>query len=113
MTVPESRIVGTTLLAVLAASQAALVVLNPLLPEVAADLGVSVAAAGQLRTISGLVAGATALATGLLAARVGLRELLGAGLAVLVVGALLSGAAPGFAVLAAAQALVGAGIGIT
>lgn len=113
MTQPESRIVGATLLAVLAASQAALVVLNPLLPEVAADLGVSVAAAGQLRTISGLVAGATALATGLLAARAGLRELLGAGLVILVVGALLSGAAPGFAVLAAAQALVGAGIGIT
>jgi predicted MFS family arabinose efflux permease len=113
VTQPESRIVGATLLAVLAASQAALVVLNPLLPEVAADLGVSVAAAGQLRTISGLVAGATALATGLLAARAGLRELLGAGLVILVVGALLSGAAPGFAVLAAAQALVGAGIGIT
>lgn len=113
MTQPASRIVGATLLAVLAASQAALVVLNPLLPEVAADLGVSVAAAGQLRTISGLVAGSTALATGLLAARVGLRELLGAGLAILVVGALLSAAATGFAMLAAAQALVGAGMGVS
>ena len=65
-----------TLLAALAASQAALVVLNPLLPDVAADLGVSVATAGQLRTVSGLAAGLAALTAGLFAARVGLRELL-------------------------------------
>ena len=62
------RVVGVTLLAALAASQAALVVLNPLLPDVARDLGVSIAAAGQLRTVSGLAAGVAALATGLLAA---------------------------------------------
>ena len=47
------RAVGIALLAALAASQAALVVLNPLLPDVASDLGVSVATAGQLRTVSG------------------------------------------------------------
>ena len=40
------RAVGITLLAALAASQAALVVLNPLLPDVARDLDVSVATAG-------------------------------------------------------------------
>ena len=60
------RAVGITLLAALAASQAALVVLNPLLPDVARDLDVSVATAGQLRTVSGLAAGLAALATGLL-----------------------------------------------
>jgi hypothetical protein len=43
-----SRAVGTPLLAALAASQAALVVLNPLLPDVAGDLGVSVGRRGQL-----------------------------------------------------------------
>jgi DHA1 family inner membrane transport protein len=63
--------------------------------------------------VSGLVAGATALAAGLLAARIGLRELLGAGLGTLALGSILSAAAPSFAALAAAQALVGAGIGIS
>ncbi len=107
------RVVGVTLLAALAASQAALVVLNPLLPDVAHDLGVSIAAAGQLRTVSGLAAGVAALATGLLAARLGLRELLLGGVAVLACGSLLSGAAPSFAVLVAAQGLAGVGIGVS
>jgi MFS transporter, DHA1 family, inner membrane transport protein len=107
------RAVGVTLLAALAASQAALVVLNPLLPEIARDLEVSIATAGQLRTVSGLVAGLTALATGLLAARLGLRELLLAGVAILVCGSLLSAAAPEFWFLAVAQAIAGVGIGIS
>jgi len=88
------RRIGLTLLVALAASQAALVVLNPLLPDVARDLDVSVAAAGQLRTVSGLAAAAAALTTGLLAARFGLRELLLAGVAVLGGGSVLSAAAP-------------------
>ena len=108
-----TRAVAGTLLASLAASQAALVVLNPVLPEIASDLDVSIATAGQLRTVSGLVAGTTALGAGLLAARVGLRELLAAGLAVLALGSALSALAPDFLLLAAAQALVGAGIGIS
>jgi MFS transporter, DHA1 family, inner membrane transport protein len=97
----------------LAASQVALVVLNPLLADVAGDLGVSIATAGQLRTVSGLMAGVTALSTGLFAGRIGVRELLLAGLAVLAAGSLLSAAAPGFAVLVVAQAVVGAGIGVS
>lgn len=107
------RAVGITLLAALAASQAALVVLNPLLPAVASDLGVSVATAGQLRTVSGLVAGLAALSSGLFAARVGLRELLLGGVGVLVVGSLASAGAPDFAVLVVAQALAGVGIGVS
>jgi DHA1 family inner membrane transport protein len=109
----RARIVAATLLAALGASQAALVVLNPVLPSIADDLDVSIATAGQLRTISGLVAGLTALAAGLLAARIGLRELLGIGLAILAVGSLLSAVAPGFPALAATQAFVGAGIGVS
>jgi len=93
------RAVGVSLLSALAASQAALVVLNPLLPDVARDLDVSIATAGQLRTVSGLAAGAAALATGLLAARVGLRGLMLGALATLAIGSLMSGAAPDFAVL--------------
>jgi predicted MFS family arabinose efflux permease len=107
------RAVGATLLAALAASQAALVVLNPLLPGVAQDLDVSIATAGQLRTVSGLAAGAAALMTGLLAARLGLRELLLGGVATLVCGSLMSAAAPAFWILAVAQAIAGVGIGIS
>ena len=107
------RAVGFTLLAALAASQAALVVLNPLLPDVARDLDISVAAAGQLRTVSGLVAGIAALATGLLAARVGLRGLMLGALVTIACGSLVSGAAPDFAVLVVAQAAVGIGIGVS
>jgi MFS transporter, DHA1 family, inner membrane transport protein len=107
------RAVGATLLAALAASQAALVVLNPLLPGVAQDLDVSIATAGQLRTVSGLAAGAAALMTGLLAARLGLRELLLGGVATLVCGSVMSAAAPAFWILAVAQAIAGVGIGIS
>jgi MFS transporter, DHA1 family, inner membrane transport protein len=107
------RAVGVTLLATLAASQAALVVLNPLLPDVARDLDVSIATAGQLRTASGLAAGVAALTTGLLAARLGLRELLLGGVAILACGSLLSAAAPEFWILALAQAIAGIGIGIS
>lgn len=109
----EPREVGLTLLAALAASQAALVVLNPLLADVARDLDVTIATAGQLRTVSGLAAGLAALATGLLAPRVGLRGLLLGAVGLLGCASLLSALAPDFAVLAGAQALVGAGIGVS
>ena len=106
------RAVGVTLLAALAASQSALVVLNPLLPDVARDLDVSVATAGQLRTVSGLAAGISALLVGLLAARVGLRELLLTAVATLATGSAVSAGATSFAVLAIAQAVAGIGIGV-
>jgi MFS transporter, DHA1 family, inner membrane transport protein len=106
------RATGATLGLCLAASQAAVLVLTPVLPTVAADLDVSTATAGQLRTISGLSAGATALCTGLLAARIGLRDLVAAGLALLAAGAVASALASGFALLAAAQLLIGAGVGL-
>lgn len=107
------RTTGATLFICLAASQAALFVLSPVLPAVAADLEVSTAIAGQLRTVSGLSAGATALVAGLAASRVGLRELLGVGLVFLACGSALSAAAPGFAVLAVAPLLIGSGVGLS
>jgi len=107
------RAVGIALLAALAASQAALVVLNPLLPDVADDLGISVATAGQLRTASGLAAGLAALTAGLWATRIGLRGLLFVGVGTLAVGSLVSAIAPDFPVLIAAQVLVGVGIGLS
>jgi len=107
------RSVGITLLAALAASQAALVVLNPLLPDVAGDLDVSVATAGQIRTVSGLAAGVAALTVGLLATRVGLRGLMLGAVATLAAGSLLSALATTFALLVVAQALTGLGIGVS
>jgi MFS transporter, DHA1 family, inner membrane transport protein len=94
---------GTVLLLALLAGQAGLLVLTPILAEVARDLGVSVVVAGQLRTVTGLVAGVAALALGRVARRVPLRDLLLAGAALLAAGSLASAAAPSFWVLAAAQ----------
>jgi DHA1 family inner membrane transport protein len=107
------RATGATLLLCLGASQAAVLALSPVLAEVAAGLDVSTATAGQLRTVSGLAAGATALLVGLLAARVGVRELIGIGLALLALGSGASAAAPDFAVLSGAQLLVGMGVGLS
>jgi len=109
----EPRAVGVTLMTALAASQAALVVLNPLLPDVARELDVSVASAGQLRTVSGFAAGVAALAVGLLATRVGLRELMLGAIATLACGSVVSALAPDLAVLIAAQTLAGLGIGVS
>jgi predicted MFS family arabinose efflux permease len=94
------------------AGQAGAIVLSPVLAEVADDLDASTAAAGQLRTVAGLVAGVTALALGRVGTRVGLgRQLLG-GAALLAFGSLGSAAAPSLALLAAAQVPVGAGIAV-
>src|SRR5829696_3061536 len=93
-------------------SQAALLVLSPVLPEVARELGVSTAAAGQLRSLSGLTGGATAVALAMAPRRPGLRDLLSAGTALVAAGSALSAAAPTFALLAAAQGLAGVGIGL-
>jgi len=106
------RTVGATLFLSLAASQAAVLALTPVLAEVASDFDVSTAVAGQLRTVSGLTAGATALCAGLLATRVGLRDLLAMGLVLLALGSAASAAAPDLAVLALGQLLVGAGVGL-
>jgi predicted MFS family arabinose efflux permease len=110
---PGQRATAATLALCLAASQAAMLVLTPILATVAADFDVSTAAAGQLRTISGLTAGITALGSGLAAARIGLRELLRVALFLVAVGAIVSAVPANFAVLAAAQVPIGAGVGLT
>jgi predicted MFS family arabinose efflux permease len=101
-----------TLFLCLFAGQAAVIALSPVLAEVARDFDVSTATAGQLRSVSGLAAGVTAIAMGTLSGRFGLRDLLLIGLAVLGAGSLASAAAPGFAALAAAQIVVGAGLAV-
>src|SRR6266566_3824572 len=84
------RTVSAVLFLCLFAGQAGAIALSPVLAQVARDLDVSTAEAGQLRTVAGLVAGLTALALGSLA----------------------SAAAPGIGWLAVAQIPVGAGIAI-
>lgn len=109
----ERRTVGITLFLCLAASQSSLLVLTPVLAGVASDFDVSTAFAGQLRTVSGLAAGVTAVLTGLVATRVGLRELLLGSLALIALGSTASALAPDLAVLALAQVAIGAGIGFS
>jgi predicted MFS family arabinose efflux permease len=94
------------------AAQAAVIVLSPVLVEVASDLDVSTAAAGQLRTITGLVAGVTALGVGAVGGRVSLRRQLLAATALLALGSIASALAGSYVVLALAQVPVGAAVAV-
>jgi DHA1 family inner membrane transport protein len=94
------------------ASQAGMLVLSPILPEVAREFGVATATAGQLRSISGAAGGVTAVLLALAPRRPGPRDLLTAGAGLVVAGSAMSAAAPAFAVLAAAQGVLGIGIGL-
>ena len=100
------------LFACLFASQAGLLVLSPILTEIAAEFGVSTATAGQLRTISGATGGVTALLIAFAPRRPGQRDLLTAGAGAVAVASVLSAAAPSYVTLAGAQALMGVGIGL-
>jgi len=106
------KAVAAVLFACLFASQAAVIALSPVLPAVAADLHVSTAGAGQLRTVLGLAAGITALAVGRAAGRLSLRALLLVGVGLLAAGSAASAAAPTFAVLGLAQVVIGSGVAI-
>ncbi len=91
------------------ASQSGFLVLTPILPDVAHDLGVSTGTAGELRIASGLAGGAVALALAVARSPLGLRDLIVAGLLLIGVGSATAAVAPTFEVLAAAQLAVGAG----
>jgi MFS transporter, DHA1 family, inner membrane transport protein len=103
---------STILFLCMFAGQAGVLVLSPMLPEVARDLGVATATAGQLRSVSGAVAGIVALGLGLVASRFGVRDLLLTGLGLLGGGALISAFAPGFTLLLVAQIPIGAGLAL-
>jgi DHA1 family inner membrane transport protein len=94
------------------ASQAGMLVLSPILPDVAREFGVSTATAGQLRAISGATGGLAAVLLAIVPRRPGARDLLSAGAVLVAAGSALSAAAPDFAVLAGAQAVLGTGIGL-
>jgi predicted MFS family arabinose efflux permease len=73
---------------------------SPVLVEVARDLDVSTAVAGQLRVFAAPVAALVAVLVVRSARRLGLRSLLCAGTALVAAGSLVSAAAPSFVVLA-------------
>ena len=94
------------------ASQAGLLVLTAILPDLAGDFGVSTATAGQARTLAAVAGGVTALALGRLARHLGVRELLLLGLSLVVVGSVASALAPSLVAFACAQAAIGAAAAI-
>ena len=102
--------VSVTLFAALFAAQAALIAMSPVLAQAASDLHVSIAAAGQLRTVTGLAAGLTALMLGAVTARVALGRLLLGASGLLAVGSLASALAPSYPLLVAAQLPVGVAV---
>lgn len=103
---------AVVLFACLFSAQGALLVLSPILPQVAADFGVTTALAAQLRTLSGLVAGLAALWLGMRSPPRALRQMLMAGVALMAASTAASAVAPTFVVLAVAQVALGVALAI-
>jgi DHA1 family inner membrane transport protein len=102
--------VSAVLFTALFAAQAGVIAMSPILVHVARDLEVSTAAAGQLRMITGLSAGVTALLLGRIAQVLSLRRQLLAASILLALGSLMSAAAPTYVLLALAQVPVGVAV---
>jgi predicted MFS family arabinose efflux permease len=93
-------------------SQAAVLVLSPILVDVAHDLDVSTALAGQLRVFAAPIALVAAVLVARSAGQVPLRTLLSAGSALVAVGSVASAAAPSFVFLALAQVPLWIGVAV-
>ncbi|MBX5469015.1 MAG: MFS transporter, partial [Thermoleophilaceae bacterium] len=104
----RSRLVPLVLATV--ATQSSVVVLAPIVVAVGRDLGASVSAVGQARSILSGTAVLLSLAIGPLIDRLGVRPLLVGGSALALLGAAATAAAPSLAFLYAAQAIAGAGV---
>lgn len=92
------------------ASQSGVLVLSPILSDVAADFGVSIAQAGQLRILAAPLAAVVALVAARSLARFSPRALLGVGSALVALGSAASAAAPTYVLLALAQVPLWCGI---
>lgn len=92
------------------ASQSGVLVLSPILSDVADDFGVSIAAAGQLRIVAAPLAAAVALLAARSLVRFSPRALLGVGSVLVALGSMASALAPSFVALALAQVPLWAGI---
>src|SRR5919201_3022226 len=84
-------------------SQAAVLVLSPILVDVARDFDVSTAVAGQLRIVAAPVAALVAVVVARAGARLPYRLLLAGGSGLVAVGSVASAVAPSFEALAIAQ----------
>jgi predicted MFS family arabinose efflux permease len=93
-------------------SQAAVLVLSPILVEVAREFGVSTSTAGQLRVVAAPVAAVVAIVVARSAGRLPVRSLLAAGAALVGTGSIASAAAPSFVVLALAQVPAWIGVAV-
>jgi predicted MFS family arabinose efflux permease/L-amino acid N-acyltransferase YncA len=94
------------------ASQSGVLVLSPILSDVADEFGVSIATAGQLRIVAAPLAAAVALLAARSLVRFSPRALLGAGSALVAIGSVASALAPSFAALVLAQVPLWAGISL-
>jgi MFS transporter, DHA1 family, inner membrane transport protein len=84
-------------------SQAAVLVLSPILVDVARDFDVSTAAAGQLRIVAAPIATVVAVVVARMAGRLPHRLLLAGGAGLVAAGSVASAVAPSFVALAVAQ----------
>src|SRR5690348_13643695 len=98
------------LFASLFASQAAFLTLSPVLPAMARDLDLPLAAVGQLGTAAGLAGALAAVGITAAGSRLGVRTLLLCGLSLLATGSVAMAAGPTFAWLLGAQLALGAGV---
>lgn len=94
------------------AAQSAILVLSPILPEVAAEFGVTTSTAAQLRSVSGVTAGLVALVVAARGGRFALARLLNVGLLLLGLGSAASAVAPSFPILLMAQIPLGLGLAL-
>jgi predicted MFS family arabinose efflux permease len=101
---------GTVLFSAMFAVQSPILVLSPILPQMAEDLGVSTAAAAQLRSVAGVTAGIVALVFAIHGSKLRLSVLLGAGLWLLAGGSLLTAVAPSYPVMLATHVVIGLGL---
>ena len=107
----DRAIVGV-LLVVMFTSGADLLVMTPILPQVASDLGVGADLAGLWFTAYAVATGVFALAFGPVSDHVGRRAVLRGGMLVLVVGTVACAFATSFEGMLAARFLAGAGAGL-
>lgn len=94
------------------ASQAGVLVLSPILADVAREFDVSISQAGQLRILAAPLAAVVAVWAARSLGRVQVRSLLALGALLLAIGSLSSAAAPSLIALALAQIPVWAGVAI-
>jgi predicted MFS family arabinose efflux permease len=110
ITTRRTAAVSVTLFACLLAAQAAVIAAAPVLAQLSADLDVSTAVAGQLRTVAGLAAAVTAIGAGRMAGRLTLARQLIAGAALVAASSTASALAPSFGFLLLAQVPLGVGV---